>query len=352
MVGEESSVPGSDELGGREIAALGDGAITVRFGDAIDPDIYRMVRAFSSLLEERPLPAMLEVVAAYASVTVFYDVAAAAKLAKGAGEAALASKLARVAGETASTGGVNAVGAANAAERVAGSAGTFSPYEWMRNQVEATVEQLEDETPIPSTNATLVHATTSTPHSAPVSLPNPYTTSAPKSPSTLAATFVPAMASLPPSPTHSGGSSAARTVDIPVCYGGEFGPDLDEVAELCGLTAVEVVALHAGGEYLAYMIGFAPGFPYLGGLPDQLVVPRKAAPRLHVPAGSVGLAGKQTGVYPQDSPGGWQIIGRTPIRLFTPERTPPTLLQAGDVVRFRAISCEEYGRLAAGEEQL
>jgi KipI family sensor histidine kinase inhibitor len=320
--------PGVSEALDVLISALGDGAITVRFGEAIDPDIYRMVRAFSSRLEERPLPAMLEVVAAYASVTVFYDVAAAAKLARGAGAVLLAGG----AGETTTLAKV---------------AYTPSPYEWMSRQVEAAVEQLESGTPIPSTNLTLVHATTSTPHSVPASLPNPCTTSASKLPSTLVATFVPAMASLPPSPTHSS-STVARIVDIPVCYGGEFGPDLDEVAELCGLAADEVVALHVGGEYLAYMIGFAPGFPYLGGLPDKLAVPRKAVPRLRVPAGSVGLAGQQTGIYPLASPGGWQIIGRTPIRLFTPERMPPTLLQAGDIVRFRVISHEEYDRLAGG----
>jgi inhibitor of KinA len=123
-------------------------------------------------------------------------------------------------------------------------------------------------------------------------------------------------------------------VDIPVRYGGENGPDLDYVARHAGMSAAEVVALHASIEYTVYMIGFTPGFPYLGGLPAQLATPRRASPRQAVPAGSVGIAGSQTGVYPLSTPGGWQIIGRTDARLFRPELDPPTLLRLGDRVRF------------------
>ena len=133
-----------------------------------------------------------------------------------------------------------------------------------------------------------------------------------------------------------------RTVEIPVCYGGTFGPDLDDVARLHELTPDEVVRIHAAGEYLVHMIGFLPGFPYLGGLSERIATPRRAEPRTVVPAGSVGIGGSQTGVYPIASPGGWRLIGRTPARLFTPEREEPTLLRAGDRVRFREISPEEF----------
>lgn len=125
-----------------------------------------------------------------------------------------------------------------------------------------------------------------------------------------------------------------RVVDIPVRYGGEDGPDLEYVARHAGMSAADVIALHASVEYIVYMIGFTPGFPYLGGLPARLATPRRASPRQAVPAGSVGIAGSQTGVYPLRTPGGWQIIGRTGERLFRPELDPPTLLRVGDRVRF------------------
>ncbi len=127
---------------------------------------------------------------------------------------------------------------------------------------------------------------------------------------------------------------APRTVEIPVRYGGEDGPDLDFVAQHCGLSAAQVVALHTAGEYPVYFIGFTPGFPYLGGLDARIAAPRLPSPRARVPAGSVGIAGSQTGVYPLESPGGWRIIGRTSLRLFDPARTPPALLEPGDLVRF------------------
>jgi KipI family sensor histidine kinase inhibitor len=125
-----------------------------------------------------------------------------------------------------------------------------------------------------------------------------------------------------------------RTVEIPVCYGGAFGPDLEEVARHTGLTPARVVELHSSAQYLVYFLGFSPGFPYLGGLPPELATPRLAAPRKVVPAGSVAIGGSQTGVYTVDSPGGWRIIGRTALRLFDPAATPPALLRIGDTVRF------------------
>jgi KipI family sensor histidine kinase inhibitor len=127
-----------------------------------------------------------------------------------------------------------------------------------------------------------------------------------------------------------------RIVEIPVVYGGEYGPDLEAVAALTGHTPDEVVAIHSSAEYLVYFLGFSPGFPYLGGLPESIAAPRLETPRRRVPAGSVAIGGRQTGVYPVASPGGWRIIGRTLLHLFTPAADPPVLLQMGDHVRFIA----------------
>jgi KipI family sensor histidine kinase inhibitor len=125
-----------------------------------------------------------------------------------------------------------------------------------------------------------------------------------------------------------------RRVEIPVRYGGEFGPDLSGVARHTGLTEERVVELHAAAEYLVYFVGFATCFPYLGGLPPELATPRLPAPRKHVPAGSVAIGGAQAGIYPLASPGGWRLIGRTPLKLFDPSASPPPLLRMGDRVRF------------------
>lgn len=133
-----------------------------------------------------------------------------------------------------------------------------------------------------------------------------------------------------------------RIVEIPVCYGEEFGPDLEAVAEYHNISTSEVIDIHSKGEYLVYMIGFAPGFPYLGGMSEKIATPRHHSPRLLIPAGSVGIAGMQTGVYPISTPGGWQLIGRTPFELFCPNESPPTLLQSGDIVKFVPISLKEY----------
>lgn len=131
-----------------------------------------------------------------------------------------------------------------------------------------------------------------------------------------------------------------RIVSLPVCYGGIYGPDLDAVASYTGMSASEVIRLHTEGSYRVYMLGFRPGFPYLGGLDARIAVPRKKTPRAHVDHGSVGIAGHQTGVYPEDSPGGWNIIGRTPIHLYD-ERTH-ALLRPGDTLRFVSINAQTY----------
>jgi len=140
-------------------------------------------------------------------------------------------------------------------------------------------------------------------------------------------------------------AAASRTVEIPVCYDAEFGPDLQDVATDTNLSVEEVVRLHASATYLVYFLGFSPGFGYMGGLPEKLRTPRLATPRIRVLAGSVGIAGEQTGIYPVDSPGGWRLIGRTPVRMFDATANPPTRLQPGDVVRLAPISRASYERM-------
>lgn len=138
-------------------------------------------------------------------------------------------------------------------------------------------------------------------------------------------------------------------VEIPVCYGGEYGPDLLEVAQHCSLTPEEVIARHTAPTYRIYMLGFTPGFPYLGGMDPSIAAPRRKEPRIHIPAGSVGIAGEQTGVYPIVSPGGWQLIGRTPLRLFDPWKEQPILLSAGAGIRFVPIDEEAFRKMEEKE---
>ena len=229
------------------LVPLGDRALLIQLGSAIDEKTHRQVRAVSARLASHRVPGLIEVVPAFASVALHYDPE-------------------RVPNDKPGTG--------------RGSA--RSPYVRFAAAVEAALANLAEEP-----------------------LPNP------------------------------------RTLEIPVRYGGDEGPDLTVVAEAHGLTADEVVRLHTGGTYRVYMLGFAPGFAYLGGLPDVLATPRRDEPRTAVPAGSVGIGGSQTGIYPLVSPGGWQIIGRTSVSLFDPQRTPPALLAIGDIVRFRAVGPDE-----------
>lgn len=141
-----------------------------------------------------------------------------------------------------------------------------------------------------------------------------------------------------------------RVVEIPVCYGGEYGPDLEFVAEHNGLTAEEVVRRHSNGQYLVYMLGFLPGFAYMGGMDKTIACPRLISPRTKIPAGSVGIAGAQTGIYPLSSPGGWQLIGRTPLKMFAIDGEQTTFaLSAGDRVRFVPITEEIFREMEAGK---
>ena len=133
-----------------------------------------------------------------------------------------------------------------------------------------------------------------------------------------------------------------RVVKIPVCYGGDFGPDLSDVAEHAGMSVEEVIAIHSGHDYLIDMLGFLPGFAYLGGLDERLHTPRLATPRTRIEPGAVGIGGAQTGIYPLASPGGWRIIGRTPVRPYDPDRESPILYAAGDYLRFVPITPQEF----------
>ena len=140
-------------------------------------------------------------------------------------------------------------------------------------------------------------------------------------------------------------TETSRTIEIPVRYGGAFGEDLDAAAAELGIAADTLISRHGAALYTVAMIGFAPGFPYLSGLDPSLALPRLATPRTRVPAGSVAIGGAQTGIYPRESPGGWRLLGRTPLRLFDPQRASPSLLAPGDRVRFVAIDDDAFARL-------
>jgi inhibitor of KinA len=223
------------------IHPLGDRAILVEFGSAIDEPTRLLVRASYEQLCSRPLAGVVDIVPAFASIAVHYDPAQLATSRGATAHAAIASAIEQV----------------------------------LRTTVAMTAGE-------------------------------------------------------------------SRLTEIPVCYHPSVAPDIEEVATHAGLTTDQVVELHTAPDYVVHMIGFLPGFPYLGGLDARLTTPRRSTPRTHVPAGSVGIGGSQTGVYSIDSPGGWQLIGRTATRLFDVERNPPVLLKLGDRVRFRAITIEEH----------
>ena len=222
---------------------LGDRAVTITLGDAIDLSTHRRVRSACAALDAHAPPGVVDQVPAFASVTVHYDPA-------------------RVAGDAARP-----------------------PYDRLVAQREEVLSNTREE-------------------------------------------------ELPP----------PRVVEIPVCYGAELGPDLEDVARQHDLTPQQVIDLHVGAEYLVYMVGFMPGFAYMGGLPERLATPRRSTPRTAVPAGTVGIGGSQTGVYPLESPGGWNLIGRTPLEIFDIHREQATLLATGDHARFVPISRREFER--------
>jgi inhibitor of KinA len=147
--------------------------------------------------------------------------------------------------------------------------------------------------------------------------------------------------------TRASSTTRPRAWDIPVCYEGECAPDLFDVARACGMSPQQVIAGHTQRSYVVYLLGFSPGFPYLGDLDARLELPRLTAPRTRVPAGSVAIATRYSAIYPQSTAGGWHIIGRTPLTLFDPRACPPVLLAAGDTVRFQAVDASEYQRICA-----
>jgi inhibitor of KinA len=144
--------------------------------------------------------------------------------------------------------------------------------------------------------------------------------------------------------------SASSTVEILVCYGGEMGPDLNFVARHNQMSAEEVIQIHTSVDYRVFLLGFSPGFPYLGGMSPRIATPRLEEPRLRVPAGSVAIGGNQTGIYPTESPGGWRLIGRTPLQIFDLDREKPFLLNPGDGVRFRSVTAHEFQGLQTSRE--
>ncbi len=141
------------------------------------------------------------------------------------------------------------------------------------------------------------------------------------------------------------GAEKRRIFEIPVVYGGEYGPDLAAIAQHAGLSEAEVINIHSSQDYLIYMLGFLPGFCYLGGLDERIHTPRLANPRLKIRAGSVGIGGSQTGIYPLDSPGGWQLMGMTPVKTYDPDREVPILVEAGNYIRFVPVDEAEYLRI-------
>jgi len=161
-------------------------------------------------------------------------------------------------------------------------------------------------------------------------------------PSDLDSTATEILAALRKRARRRGRVGRLRLIQIPVCYESDFAPDLEEVAQHCRLAPNELVKRHAGARYRVRCVGFTPGFPYLSGLPPALAMPRRATPRTSVPAGSVAIGGDHTGIYPLSSPGGWNLIGRTPLSLFDPAREPPALLRPGDRIRFRPISRDQF----------
>lgn len=136
-----------------------------------------------------------------------------------------------------------------------------------------------------------------------------------------------------------------RVFLVPVCYDGDYAPDMEDVCSLTGLTKEEVIRIHSSTDYLIYMLGFLPGFPYLGGMDERIEAPRLDTPRTAIPAGAVGIGGKQTGIYPLASPGGWRLIGRTPVKLYDPDRETPILYRAGDYIRFFPITADEFEQM-------
>jgi inhibitor of KinA len=228
------------------ISPLGDSALTVTFGSSINEETNLKVLSLFSLLKQQGSPEIIDVIPAYASLTVIYDVFLIYRNIKS------------------------------------------SPYTYIFKKVEELLEGLQIQN-----------------------------------------------------------ISTSKVVDIPVCYDPSLGTDLPSIAKSRQLSTEDIVQIHTSTIYHVYMIGFLPGFSYMGKVDERIATPRKAVPDLKIPAGSVGIAGEQTGIYPLDSPGGWNIIGNTPLKMFNPKMDSPCLLQPGDKVRFKPITLDEYFKTKA-----
>jgi inhibitor of KinA len=224
------------------ITPLGDSALTISFGNTIDPEINARVLSAFHQLKEKSIPFIKDLVPAYASLSVLYDVAA-----------------------------------------IRHRAHTSSAFNFMKEKLETVLESFTESVPV-----------------------------------------------------------STRTITIPVCYDVSLAQDLESLARQKALSTDELIRIHTGTTYRVYMLGFLPGFPYMGTVPEQIAAPRKTQPALRIPAGSIGIAGLQTGIYPFESPGGWNIIGRTPINMFDTNREQPTYLQPGDEVKFIPITLDEW----------
>ncbi|MEW4369506.1 5-oxoprolinase subunit PxpB [Paenibacillus kandeliae] len=285
---------------------LGDAAIVIEFGNVISEDMLTKVQQAMIMLEQSSFPGLVECVPSYTTLAVYYDPAIVA----GWGKTRSLNDIA-----------LDYIEGRNDPRPEHSSGSMAHPHPIPHEFSTMMDDSLQHMNRLPNTPYDRVCALLDT----------------------LLSRVVTASNMIKTEPT---------VVEIPVCYGGEYGPDLAHVAAHNGLTEQEVIALHSGGDYLVYTLGFAPGFPYLGGLSDQLTTPRRDTPRIRIPAGSVGIAGIQTGIYPLETPGGWQLIGRTPISLFRPHRQPPTLLSSGNRLVFRPISEQEYMQLQEQDKQM
>ena len=304
------------------IEPLGDRAVLIRFGDTIDERVHARVMRAARLLSRHPFTGMGELVPAYGALAVYYDVVSGAGAGAGTANGGLGeaggnggSDEAGRNGGLGDTGGNGGLGDAGRngglGDAEGGSGGWGAPLDSISGETRGS--SMADGDEVSSRYAGIVSHLTRVLESVSVEADELH--------------------------------APARIVEIPVCYGGEYGPDIGDVAARAGLGEGAVAARHAAASYRVAMLGFSPGFPFLLGLPPELACPRRDTPRASVPAGSVGIAGAQTGVYPLESPGGWRIIGRTPLALFDVLREPPALLQPGDRVRFVAISSDEFERM-------
>lgn len=322
-----------------EMKPLGEQAVIVKFGEQADSDVRRKVLNFMSRLEREPFPGLIEAVCGHTTAAVYYDLRSIAEMMRAdavssgvmredsARHGAARAGLMRIDGirdDAARSGEVRADAMRIDKKQGDPASSDEARADMMRNDRMREVSAQHDAVRVDAGRAGKIHAETE--HA------------------TVQSYVVRLLTDMigglnekdvPPS----------REIVIPVCYGGRFGPDLPHVAGHAGLTEEQVIELHLTRTYHVYMMGFAPGFPYLSGMDPRIAAPRRSTPRVSIPAGSVGIAGAQTGIYPIETPGGWNLIGRTPLILFDPDRDPPSMLRAGDRIRFRAITEEQYEEL-------